>query len=202
MRPRTRLSALLGLSAMLLAGCGIRPTEVPTEFGAAPTRVGCALPRTSAAPTQPPVGGQFAVQIYLVCTSQLVTVDRTVTLKRGQSSERAVVAQQLLAQLARRPSSDEAQAGFSTDVGTRLRVSGPAAGDPSNALRLSTPPDDLSPYALAQIVCTFANSKMTTEDGDHVVLGGPADDPLRDYECTDAVKARPGTIPAPARTVG
>ncbi|MER5947270.1 hypothetical protein ABT127_14485 [Streptomyces sp. NPDC001904] len=201
MRPRTRLSALLGLSALLLAGCGIRPTEVPTEFGAAPTRVGCALANTSRA-QEPRTGGQFAVQIYLVCTSQLVTVDRTVTLKRGQSSERAVVAQQLLAQLARRPSSDERQAGFSTDVGTRLKVSGPAAGDPSDALRLSTPPDDLSPYALAQIVCTFANSKMTTEDGDHVVLGGPADDPLRDYECTDAVKARPGTIPAPARTVG
>ncbi|MEU6842844.1 hypothetical protein ABZ930_13365 [Streptomyces sp. NPDC046716] len=204
MRPRTRLSALLGLSAMLLAGCGIRPTEVPTEFGAAPTRVGCALPRASGteAPSAPPAGGEFAVQVYLVCTSQLVTVDRTVTLKRGQSSERAVVAQQLLAELSRRPSSDEAQAGFSTDVGTRLKVSGPAVGDPSDALRLSTPPDDLSPYALAQIVCTFANSKMTTEDGDHVVLGGPADDPLRDYECTDAVKARPGTIPAPARTVG
>ncbi|WP_420035279.1 hypothetical protein ACN2WE_25535 [Streptomyces sp. cg28] len=202
MRPRTRLSVLLGLSALLLAGCGIRPTEVPTEFGAAPTRVGCALSSTSLTSTEPPAGGQFGVQIYLVCTSQLVTVDRTVTLERGQSSERAVVAQQLLGQLARRPSADERQAGFSTDVGTRLKVSGPATGDPSDALRLSTPPDDLSPYALAQIVCTFANSKMTTEDGDHVVLGGPVDDPLRDYECTDAVKARPGTIPAPARTVG
>jgi hypothetical protein len=185
---------------MLLAGCGIRPTEVPTEFGAAPTRVGCAL--TSGGGTEASTGGQFTVQIYLVCTSQLVTVDRTVTLERGQSSERVVVAQQLLAQLSRRPSSEERQAGFSTDVGTRLKVSGPASGDPSDALRLSIPPDDLSPYALAQIVCTFANSKMTTQDGDHVVLGGPVDDPLRDYECTDAVKARPGTIPAPARTVG
>ncbi|MFD8571632.1 hypothetical protein [Streptomyces sp. NPDC059639] len=200
MRPRTRLSVLLGLSATLLAGCGIRPTEVPTEFGAAPTRVGCALASTSG--TETPAGGQFTVQIYLVCTSQLVTVDRTVTLKRGQSSERAVVAQQLLAQLSRRLSSDESAAGFSTDVGTRLKVSGPSAGDPSDALRLNTPPDDLSPYALAQIVCTFANSKMTTQDGGHVVLGGPGNDPLRDYECTDAVKARPGTIPAPARTVG
>ncbi|MFJ4710994.1 hypothetical protein [Streptomyces sp. NPDC088785] len=201
MRPRTRLSVLLGLSATLLAGCGIRPTEVPTEFGAAPTRVGCALTRAGAT-QEARTGGQFAVQVYLVCTSQLVTVDRTVTLERDQSTERAVVAQQLLAQLARRPSSAEGQAGFSTDVGTRLKVSGPAPGDPSGALRLSAPPDDLSPYALAQIVCTFANSKMTTEDGDHVVLGGPGDDPLRDYACTDAVKARPGTIPAPARTVG
>ncbi|MBO1334777.1 hypothetical protein J3486_26440 [Streptomyces sp. VRA16 Mangrove soil] len=192
---------MLGLSALLLAGCGIRPTEVPTEFGAAPTRVGCSLSGTDGVETR--TGGQFPVQIYLVCTSQLVTVDRTVTLERGQSSERTMVAQQLLAQLAQRPSAEESQAGYSTDVSAKLKVSGPGKDDPAEALRLSTPPDDLSPFALAQIVCTFANSKMTTtQSGAHVVLGGPGDDPLRDYECTDAVKARPGNIPAPAETVG
>ncbi|MYW68522.1 hypothetical protein GTY65_31255 [Streptomyces sp. SID8379] len=191
---------MLALSALVLAGCGIRPTEVPTEFGAAPTRVGCSLSGTDRA--QASAGGQFPAQIYLVCTSQLVTVDRTVTLERGRASERAVVAQQLLEQLERKPSAEEAQAGYSTDVDAGMKVSGPREGDPANALRLSTPPDDLSPYALAQIVCTFANSKMTTGDGDHMVLGGPGSDPLRDYECTDAVKARPGTIPAPATTVG
>lgn len=37
-----RLLALPLLGA-LLAGCGIRATEVPTDFGAAPSRVPCTL---------------------------------------------------------------------------------------------------------------------------------------------------------------
>ncbi len=200
MRLRVRLLGLLGITSVLLAGCGIRSTEVPTDFGAAPTRVGCSLSGSDEVEAR--AGGEFAVQVYLVCTSQLVTVDRTVTLDRGQGTDRVVVAQQLLEQLAKRPPADERQAGYSTDVRSGTRVTGPRQGDPADALRLNTPPDDLSPYALAQIVCTFANSRVTAEDGGHVVLGGPGDDPLRDYECSDAVKARPGLIPAPAETVG
>nr|WP_202501194.1 hypothetical protein [Streptomyces sp. SID5785] len=191
------------LAAVLLAGCGIRSTEVPTDFGGAPTRVGCSLSSpdgTEEVGTR--AGAEFAVQVYLVCTSQLVTVDRTVTLERRGSSDRVAVARELLAELSRRPSAAESRAGYSTDVAARTRVAGPQKDDPADALRLNTPPDDLSPYALAQIVCTFANSKVTAEDGDHVVLGGPGDDALRSYECSDAVKARPGLIPAPAETVG
>ncbi|MEV5613740.1 hypothetical protein [Streptomyces sp. NPDC052225] len=200
MRLRTRLLSLLGLSAVLLSGCGIRSTEVPTDFGAAPTRVGCSL--SGADDMRARAGGEFPVQVYLVCTSQLVTVDRTVTLERDSSSDRVLVAQALLAELGKSLTAAEKEAGYSTDVAAATKVSGPLKGDPVDALRLSTPPDDLSPNALAQIVCTFANSKVTTDGSDHVVLGGPSGDPLRSYECTDAVKARPGLIPAPAETVG
>ncbi|MFI0237139.1 hypothetical protein [Streptomyces sp. NPDC016845] len=200
MRLRGRLWGLLGLSAVLLAGCGIRPTEVPTEFGAAPTRVGCAMSRTEGVRAQ--AAGEFGVQVYLVCTSQLVTVDRTVTVPHDRTSDRVGVAQELLAQLAEPLSAKEKQAGYTTDVGSRTKVSGPREGDPADALRLNVPPDDLSPYALAQIVCTFANSKVAVDGEDQVALGGPGDDPLRGYECSDAVKARPGTAPAPAETVG
>lgn len=199
MRRGARLSVLLGLTGLLLTGCGIRSTEVPTDFGAAPTRVGCAL--SGADDVAARAGGEFPVQVYLVCTSQLVTVDRTITLQRDEVSDRVVVAQKLVAQLGRSLTTQEKQAGYTTDV-SGTKVSGPHRGDPADALRLSTPPDDLSPYALAQMVCTFANSKVTAEDGDHVVLGGPGDDALRSYECSDAVKARPGLIPAPAETVG
>lgn len=202
MRRGARLAGLLSLTALVLTGCGIRSTEVPTDFGAAPTRVGCSLPGSGepdGVGTQS--GRDFAVQVYLVCTSQLVTVDRTVTVEHT-TSDRVTVARELLAELARKPSAAESGAGYSTDVGARTRVSGPQKGDPADALRLNTPPDDLSPYALAQIVCTFANSKVTAENGDRVVLGGPGDDALRSYECSDAVKARPGLIPAPAETVG
>nr|WP_203644525.1 hypothetical protein [Streptomyces sp. SID14478] len=193
----------LGIASALLAlsGCGIRSTEVPTDFGAAPTRVGCSL--SGADDVGARAGGEFAVQVFLVCTSQLVTVDRTVTLERGQGTDRVAVARQLLAQLSRPLTAEEKQAGYSTDVAAATKVSGPRHGDPADALRLSRPPDDLSPYALAQIVCTFANSEVTAESGgDHVVLGGPGDDPLRDYECSDTVKAQPGIVPAPAETVG
>ncbi|MFI7010110.1 hypothetical protein [Streptomyces sp. NPDC050145] len=200
MRRGAKVAGLCGLAALLLTGCGIRSTEVPTDFGAAPTRVGCSLAGSDEVGTR--AGGEFAVQVYLVCTSQLVTVDRTVTLERRGTSDRVTVARELLAELSRKPSGAESDAGYSTDVAPRTRVSGPRKGDPADALRLNTPPDDLSPYALAQIVCTFANSKVTAEDGDHVVLGGPGDDALRSYECSDAVKARPGLIPAPAETVG
>ena len=97
MRFRGRLLGLLGLTAVLLSGCGIRSTEVPTDFGAAPTRVGCSLSGSDDVRTR--AGGEFPVQVYLVCTSQLVTVDRTVTLELDSSSDRVMVAQALLGQL-------------------------------------------------------------------------------------------------------
>ncbi|MFI7384488.1 hypothetical protein [Streptomyces sp. NPDC049813] len=200
MRLRGRLCGLLGLTAVLLSGCGIRSTEVPTEFDAAPTRVGCALSGADGAKAR--AAGEFGVQVFLVCTSQLVTVDRTVTVRHTRTSDRADVAQELLGQLAEPLSAEEKEAGYTTDVTAGTKVSGPRDGEPADALRLNRLPDDLSPYALAQIVCTFANSKIMTNGSDRVVLGGPGDDPLRGYECSDAVKARPGTAPAPAETVG
>ncbi|MFD7296523.1 hypothetical protein ACFV9W_24815 [Streptomyces sp. NPDC059897] len=199
MTRRVRPLALIGLASLLLAGCGIRPTEVPTDFGAAPTRVGCSLSGSDKVEAQ--AGGEFPVQVYLVCTSQLVTVDRTITLERGQSSDRVVVARELLAQLASAPSAAEKSAGYTTDVRSALKVSGPREDDPADALRLNAPPDDLSPYALAQVICTFANSEVTAEDDEHVILGGPDAEPPREYTCSEALKARPGLIPAPTKTV-
>ncbi|MFF2509371.1 hypothetical protein ACFVTY_39315 [Streptomyces sp. NPDC058067] len=201
-RRSTRLRyAALGTAvlAALLAGCGIRPTEVPTDFGAAPSRVPCAL-------SGPDLGsrssGEFSVQVYLVCTSQLVSVDRSVSLPKGPAaSDRVRLAQALLDELEQSPAGEERQAGYTTDVRRGTTVSGPADGDPDNALRLSVPPDDLSPYALAQIVCTYANSGASAKH-DKVVLGGPAGDALRAYECSPEMRTRPGLVPAPAETVG
>ncbi len=101
-----------------------------------------------------------------------------------------------------------------TAVPRRLTVSGGTDGDPDEALRLSEPLEELPPYALAQIVCTYADTAAADAEGG-VVLGGPAggratggDDavseaegaegadgparsPLRRYECGTFVRCAP-----------
>ncbi|MCX4764580.1 hypothetical protein OG562_27170 [Streptomyces sp. NBC_01275] len=194
-----RLLALPVLAA-LLTGCGIRATEVPTDFGAAPSRVRCSL-------AEPDISAQSAragvpVQVFLLCGSSLVAVDRAVRVPEGaaDSQRRALVAQGLLDQLAESPSAAEKEAGYTTDVRGGMTVGGPAAKDPEDALRLSTPPRDLTSYALAQLVCTFSDSAAAEGDGS-VILGGPGGEPLRRYECTDEVRSRPGSTEPPSTEV-
>ncbi|SMQ18500.1 hypothetical protein SAMN06272771_4953 [Streptomyces sp. Ag82_O1-12] len=191
-----RLLAVPAL-AVLLAGCGIRATEVPTNFGPAPSRVQCSL-------AEPDVSTQAArglpVQVFLLCGSSLVTVDRTVRVPDGaaDSERRILVAQGLLDQLAAPTSAAEKEAGYSTDVRGGITVGGPRPGDPDDTLRLSTAPAGLTSYALAQVVCTFSDSAAAEGDGS-VVLGGPGADSPRRYECTDEVRARPGGTEPPSK---
>ncbi|MFH8659927.1 hypothetical protein [Streptomyces afghaniensis] len=191
---RARIGAVSVL-ALLLAGCGIRATEVPTNFGPAPSRVRCSL-------AEPDVSTQAArglpVQVFLLCGSSLVTVDRTVRVPDGaaDSERRMLVAQGLLDQLAEPPSPAEKEAGYSTDVRGGITVSRPR--QPEDTLRLSMAPDTLTSYALAQIVCTFSDSAAAEGDGS-VVLGGPGADSARRYECTDEVRARPGSKEPPSK---
>ncbi|MEU2022908.1 hypothetical protein ABZ565_12150 [Streptomyces sp. NPDC016469] len=189
-------AALAGaaLCAVLATGCGIRTTSVPVDAGAAPSRVPCAMPAEDAA-SQARRG--IPVQVYLICASQLVTVDRAVQVQEAES-DRLAVATELLGELRRQPAEEERQAGFSTDVPGSLRVFGPRLGDAKDALRLNEQPEDLSAEALAQVVCTFADSESLTP-GDTVTLGGPGDYPARGYLCTAETKASPKAIPS---TVG
>lgn len=191
-----RIGHMLTLSALataLLAGCGIRSTEVPTDFGPAPSRVHCSLSEPNVS-TQASRG--LPVQVFLLCGSQLVAVERTVRVPDGtaDSERRVLVAQGLLDALEASPSADEKEAGYTTAVRGAMSVSGPRRDDPGETLRLSTPPNDLTSYALAQIVCTFSDSTATEGDGS-VILGGPTDEPPRRYECTDEVRTRPGSEP-------
>ncbi|MCT9076233.1 hypothetical protein [Streptomyces fulvoviolaceus] len=194
-----RLLALPVLAA-LLTGCGIRATEVPTDFGPAPSRVRCSL-------SEPEVSTQASrglpVQVFLLCGSSLVAVDRTVRVADGtaDSERRVLVAQGLLDQLAESPSAAEKEAGYSTYVRGGMNVSGPRPGDPEDTLRLSTSPGDLSSYALAQIVCTFSDSAAAEGDGS-VILGGPDITPLRSYECTDEVRSDPDKRPSSSEVAG
>lgn len=190
---------LAGLAG-LLTGCGIRATEVPTDFGAAPSRARCSL-------TEPDVAAQSGragvpVQAFLLCGSSLVAVDRYVRVPDGaaDSKRRALVAQGLLDQLAESPSAAEKEAGYTTDVRGGMSVGGPRAKDPDDALRLSTSPGSLTSYALAQLVCTFSDSAAAEGDGS-VILGGPGSDPLRRYECTNEVRSRPGSAEPPSSAV-
>ncbi|MFB7332149.1 hypothetical protein ACFC00_10895 [Streptomyces adustus] len=195
-----RLLALPALAAAL-AGCGIRSTEVPTDFGPAPSRVRCALSEPDVAPQSAP---GVPVQVFLLCGSSLVAVDRSVRVPEGtaDSQRRVLIAQGLLDQLAQTPSSAEKAAGYTTNVRGGMSVQGPTPKDPDDALRLSTPPGDLTSSALAQLVCTFSDSAAAEGDGS-VILGGPIRDgePLRRYACTDEVRARPGLKEPPSSEV-
>ncbi|MFG2638038.1 hypothetical protein ACGFX8_30160 [Streptomyces sp. NPDC048362] len=193
-----RLLALPLLGA-LLTGCGIRATEVPTDFGAAPSRVACSL-------AGPDVSTQSAqgvpVQVFLLCGASLVTVDRTVRVPEGtpDARRRVIVAQGLLDQLAASPSAPEKSAGYTTYVPGGLSVSGPGRKDPEDALRLSTAPSRLTAYALAQLVCTLSDSAAAEGDGS-VVLAGPGTAPLHRFECTDDVRNHPGSSRPPSGEV-
>lgn len=198
MRNVRRLTAL-SLLGVVLTGCGIRSTQVPTDFGAAPSRVLCS-------PAQPDVSTQvprgLPVQVFLLCGSSLVSVDRTVRVPDGTADarRRLLVAQGLLDQLAATPSPAEKEAGYTTDVRGGMTVGGPRAGDPDDALRLSTAPGALTSYALAQLVCTFADSAAAEGDGS-VILGGPGREPVRRYTCTGDVRSRPGSEAPPSSAV-
>ena len=198
-RPGVALRRLLALPllAVLAAGCGIRSTEVPTDFGPAPSRVRCSLSESGAARAS----GGLAVQVFLLCGSSLVAVDRTVRVPDGtkDSERRVLVAQGLLDQLAEAPSAAEREAGYQTYVRGGTTVSGPRPKDPEDTLRLSTPPAELSPYALAQLVCTFSDSAAAEGDGS-VILGGPTT-PLRRYDCTDKVRSQPSSNQPPSSEV-
>ncbi|WP_225837117.1 hypothetical protein [Streptomyces sp. NK08204] len=196
---RVRRLLALPLLGVLLAGCGIRATQVPTDFGGAPSRVPCSLAGPDLS-TQSSHG--VPVQVFLLCASSLVTVDRTVQVPDGtpDARRRVIVAQGLLDQLAASPSAAEKAAGYSTYVPGGMSVTGPGPTDPEDTLRLSTAPGRLASYALAQLVCTLSDSAAAEGDGS-VILGGPDAGPLRRYECTDDVRSRPGNTPPPSSGV-
>lgn len=194
--PRRRAAvAALGAvlaAAALASGCGIRTTSVPVDAGAAPSRVPCKLPSADVTTRSP---DSVAAPVYLVCASQLVTVDRPVPA--GASGSGALgAARALLDQVRQSPPESERRAGFSTAVPAGLRVEPSRAGDPAGTLRLSSQPEDLSEVALAQLVCTYAENEALVTQGS-VVLGGPGEYPARGYLCTSQTKARPqdGTTP-------
>ncbi|MBV2355936.1 hypothetical protein KUM39_16400 [Streptomyces sp. J2-1] len=192
----------VALLAVALAGCGIRPTKVPTDFGPAPSRVPCSL---SGSDTAAQSGHGVPVRVFLLCGASLVAVDRTVTVPEGtpDARRRAIVAQGLLDQLAAAPSAAERAAGYTTYVPGGLAVATPgprASRDPEETLRLSSAPSRLPGYALAQLVCTLSDSAAAEGDGS-VVLAGPGTDPLRRYECTEDVRTSPGAEQPPSSAV-
>lgn len=195
-----RRGVLLGLALPVLAaaltGCGIRATQVPTDFGPAPSLVPCAL---SGADISTQSSRGVPVQVFMLCSSTLVTVDRSVRIPDGtaEAQRRVLVAQGLLDELAETPSAVEQQAGYTTAVRGGMTVSGPRGKDPDDTLRLSTAPENLTPSALAQIVCTFSDSAAAQDDGS-VLLGGPGTGALRRYECTPEVRASPAAKPPPS----
>lgn len=194
-RTRRALPAVSALLALLaVTGCGIRATTVPVDVGPAPSRVSCDTPAQPIG--QGGVQG-FRATVELVCGSELVGVERVVPVpeKRPLRDPVALVVQALLEALEKTPSGEERDAGFSTGVPAGLTAGAPRPGDPPGTVRLSRKPEDLPPVALSQIVCTLAGSEAVSAGPGPVVLGGPDADPPRAWECTDAVRSRPESVP-------
>ncbi|MFD3665573.1 hypothetical protein ACFWVF_34060 [Streptomyces sp. NPDC058659] len=177
---------------VLVTGCGIRTTSVPVDAGAAPSRVPCSVTGESVSAT---AAQGVPVRVFLVCGSQLEAVDRRTPLPEEKAGgDPLVTAKGLLAQLLAEPSDDERHAGFTTAVRGPLVVGGGDKGDPAGTLRLSRQPEDLTPVALSQIVCTFSASSAGA--GDHtVLLGGPGPYAPKRYRCTTELKERPESTP-------
>ncbi|WP_405806533.1 hypothetical protein OG729_15175 [Streptomyces sp. NBC_00210] len=207
MTPKGRIRRAAAALAVLIAtaalgGCGIRTTQVPVDAGPAPSRVPCEVTSQDLTPQAQPKG--VPVRVYLVCASQLESVDRTARVSEKAVGSRTGMARALIDELAREPSSPEHEAGFATYVRGPLVLSGPRPGDPAGTLRLSRQPEDLPPAALAQIVCTFAEGRAAAADGS-VVLGGPGEYAPRGYRCSAETKERPeepvptlGALPSPS----
>ncbi|MFI0898891.1 hypothetical protein [Streptomyces sp. NPDC020983] len=186
--PRAAAGVLLAAAALPLAGaCGIRSTTVPVDAGPAPSRVSCQTP----APDNSPGAVDAQIEkIYLVCGGQTTPVRRTVVV-RPQAANRVEQVNELVRQLQRSVLGEEAKAGFSSAVPGSLQILGPAPGDPADALRLSQSIEDLPSFALAQIVCTVAESPLASPPRT-VVLGGPERSrSVRSYQCTDDLQTRP-----------
>ncbi|MFI6699608.1 hypothetical protein ACIBJC_11635 [Streptomyces sp. NPDC050509] len=179
------LTGVVALTA-LTAGCGIRTTSVPVDAGPAPSRLPCEIAGKDVI-TQSESG--VPVRVYLVCASGLASVERAARIPADKAADAKVgAAQALLDELQAEPPAAEREAGFTTSVRGPLIVAAPRTGDPAGALRLSRQPEDLPAAALAQIVCTFAESGAS--DG-RVVLGGPGDYATRSYVCDQDTKRHP-----------
>lgn len=182
---RAARGTVLAVVLCAVAGCGIRGTSVPVDAGSAPSRATCRVrPGVQATAS----AGTVTMPVQLVCTSQLQPVTRIIALP-GHSGALGV-AQALLDELRRQPSPAEDEVGFSTDVPPRLNVQPPHGNDPPGTLRLSSPPDELAPVALAQLVCTYAGTAAAGGKRT-VILGGPGGDEPRGYTCTDETRAHP-----------
>ncbi|MEU7063593.1 hypothetical protein ACIGQE_01540 [Streptomyces sp. NPDC053429] len=194
-----RAAGLLLTAAVTVAGvggCGIRATTVPVDVGAAPSRVSCDTPAQPGGQQPSGVPG-FRATVELVCGSQLVGVERVVPVPEKRPARDPVVlaAQALLEALEREPSAQERDAGFTTGVPNGLSAVPTRPGDPAGTVRLSRKPEDLPPVALSQVVCTMADSEAVSAGPGPVVLGGPDADPPRAWECSDAVRSRPESVP-------
>ncbi|MER7533376.1 hypothetical protein ABTX77_01130 [Streptomyces sp. NPDC097704] len=192
---RRRSLILVAALTALVAGCGIRTTSVPVDAGAAPSRVPCNVTEDGTSST---AAQGVPVRVFLVCGSQLEAVDR----RSPQPEEKAGgdpvrTAGRLLAQLLAAPSEGERQAGFTTEVRGPLSVGGGRPGDPSGTLRLSRQPEDLTPTALSQLVCTFAESSAGA-GGHTALLGGPGAYAPKRYRCTPELRERPSSAPPTA----
>jgi hypothetical protein len=189
-----RTAAAVALAVLALAGCGIRPTQVPVDAGPAPSRMVCEL--SGELPGSGP--DSLELEVELVCSSQLLSVERAVELpSAGGAPDALRVARALLRELQREPSAAEREAGFTTEVPEAMTVERPLPGDPGGTLRLSLQPEDVPPTALAQVVCTLVANRTVSPDGT-VVLGGPGGYPPREYLCPREVRDRPAD-PVPTR---
>ncbi len=144
---RRHLLAWVVLTAVLSAGCGVRPSGVITG-GPAPT--GPALVQ----PGSPPVRGEGA-DIYLLAGSALKPVHRPTRLRPSPT--------QTLALLQEGPDDDERAAKLTSEVPTGLDpVTVTTDGSGKVEVVVTADVTTLSAAAVDQIVCTVRDALSTT----------------------------------------
>lgn len=207
--------------ATLAVGCGIRATTVPVDAGAAPSRVPCAVPVSSAsaaghsvasmsdpasASTTPrlPHSSASSSSVSSPASTGKLWADQTVVYLVCGSKLTAVtrpgelrgtfrsVAEQLLRELQEAVAEREKDEGYSTAVPNSLRIVDPRPDDPVASIRLSTEFTELPPFAFGQLVCTFS---LTLAGDASVRLGEPGNKPLHSYSCTDELRLRSEVAP-------
>jgi hypothetical protein len=191
--------AAVAATAVTAAGCGIRGTSVPVDAGAAPSRASCRV--TGAEGRVPDPADAAGVQVFLVCGTQILAVERTVHVPRTALGKDLLwTARALLGELQTTLTAAEEEAGFTTEVPAALRVAGAHANDPEGTLRLSRAPDELPAPALAQVVCTLSG-RGTADGDDSVVLGGPGGEAPQRFGCTENLRMQPEVAPPVGRPV-
>jgi hypothetical protein len=146
----------LVLTALLTAGCGVRPSGVITG-GAAPTWPGKVGPPRSAPPD--------AVRLYLIANGGLTWVLRPTGHPLSPT--------ETLALLAGGPDAAERASGFTSEVPSDAAPIGVTSGPSGLTVTLARDVSTLSATAVEQIVCTAQTAQTAPATGGEAAAPAP-----------------------------
>jgi hypothetical protein len=145
----SRAGVLAALGALVLTGCGIRPTPGPVAAGPAPHGA------AGQSPSQTGATVPSDHIIYFILQGRLAPVARTTFVNLDTQS--------LIRELVAGPNQTEELAGYTSSVPSYLTVLAPQPDDAADVVRLGdagTTARTLSSTAYQQIACTLRRSVL------------------------------------------